>query len=65
MQCTKVVPNGTDNDLFQSRERGTVLQIFHMQEEEFSFCNSHNGSVGASRGPDPVNQRALFYSHIP
>lgn len=51
------------NELLQSRETCTFLQIFHM-EEEGSVCNSHNGTTGDSSGPDLANHPigALIYS---
>lgn len=51
------------NELFQSRETCTFLQIFHV-EEEGSVCNSHSGTISDSSGPDLANHPigALIYS---
>lgn len=54
--------NGADNKPLHFRERDTSLQVFHVEKEGFSFCNSHNGTIGAHSGPDLVSHRALFYS---
>lgn len=46
------------------QRKGYFLQIFHMEKEGFSFCNSHNITTGDSSGSDLVNHStgALFYS---